>query len=95
VAYPLSIGPTQLHPVDRRGRPFLIVGDAPQSQVVDQSEQDADRYIADRRAAGFNAVWINVSRQTYTARRADGTTYDGIAHARKIPLPIVPATGEA
>src|SRR5437763_12331262 len=78
-AYPFSIGPTHRYLVDRRGRPFLIVGDSPQSLIVNLSEPDADRFFADRQAAGFNAVWINLLCQTYTGGRADGTTYDGIA----------------
>jgi hypothetical protein len=78
-AFPLRMGPTHRYLVDRQGKPFLIVGDSPQSLIVDLSEQDANRFFADRQAAGFNAVWINLLRQTYTGGRADAATYDGIA----------------
>jgi Protein of unknown function (DUF4038)/Putative collagen-binding domain of a collagenase len=78
-AYPLSVDPTHRYLVDRSGRPFLIVGDSPQSLIVNLSESDAERFFADRQAAGFNAVWINLLCQTYTAGRPDGATYDGIA----------------
>ncbi len=65
--------------VDRDGRPFLIVGDSPQALIANVSETQADRFFANRQAAGFNSVWINLLCDDYTGGRADGTTYDGIA----------------
>ena len=78
-SYPLRVGPNRRYLVDRRGRPFLIVGDSPQALVVDVSLPDADRFLADRSAKGFNTVWINLLCNTYTGGRADGTTSDKIA----------------
>lgn len=78
-AYPLRIGPGGRYLVDRDGRPFLIVGDSPQSLIVNLSLEQADRFFANRQAAGYNAMWINLLCDQYTAGRADGTTYDGIA----------------
>jgi hypothetical protein len=78
VVYPLKVGPTRRYLVDRRGRPFLIVGDSPQSMIVNLSLQDAKMFIADRRSFGFNALWVNLLCDTYTAGRADGSTYDHI-----------------
>ena len=77
--YPLRIGPGARYLVDRDGRPFLIVGDSPQSLIVNLSVKQADRFFANRQAAGFNSMWINLLCDQYTAGRADGTTYDGIA----------------
>jgi hypothetical protein len=77
-AYPVKVGPTGRYLVDQNGRPFLVAGDAPQSLVVNLSEADADFYLADRQAHGFNAVWVNLLCNTYTGGRSDGTTYDGI-----------------
>jgi Protein of unknown function (DUF4038)/Putative collagen-binding domain of a collagenase len=76
--YPLKVGPTGRYLVDQNGRPFLMVGDAPQSLVVNLSEADAELYFADRQAHGFNTVWINLLCAAYTGGRVDGTTYDGI-----------------
>jgi hypothetical protein len=78
VVYPLKMGPTRRYLVDQRGRPFLIVGDSPQSMIVNLSLQDAKTYIADRRSFGFNALWVNLLCDKYTAGRADGSTYDHI-----------------
>jgi hypothetical protein len=78
VAFPLKVGPTHRYLVDQHGRPFLIVGDSPQSMIVNLSLNDAKTYIADRATAGFNSLWVNLLCDTYTAGRADGTTYDHI-----------------
>ena len=78
VVYPLKMGPTRRYLVDQRGRPFLIVGDSPQSMIVNLSLQDAKTYIADRKSLGFNALWVNLLCDKYTAGRADGSTYDHI-----------------
>jgi hypothetical protein len=78
-AFPLKVGPTGRYLVDRDGRPFMIVGDSPQALIVDVSEAQAGGFFANREAAGFNSVWINLLADTYTGGRADGATYDGIA----------------
>ena len=77
--YPLRVGPTKRYLVDRRGQPFLIVGDSPQALIVNASLTDAEEYFADRAARGFNSVWINLLCKPYTGGRPDGTTFDGIA----------------
>jgi hypothetical protein len=77
--YPLRVGPTRRYLVDRRGRPFMIVGDSPQSIIVNLSLAEAERFLASRQAAGFNAIWVNLICNTGTAGRPNGTTYDGIA----------------
>jgi hypothetical protein len=77
-AYPLKVGSTRRYLVDQRNRPFLIVGDSPQSMVVDLSEQQAAQFLANRRRAGFNSVWVNLLCVEYTGGRGDGSTYDGI-----------------
>ena len=41
-------------------------------------ETEARTYFAQRQAAGFNAVWINLLSVKYTGGRDDGSTYDGI-----------------
>jgi hypothetical protein len=78
-AFPLKVGPTGRYLVDRNGRPFLIVGDSPQALIANVSETQADRFFANRQAAGFNSVWINLLCNDYTGGRPDGNTYDGIA----------------
>ncbi len=77
-AYPLRVSANKRYLVDRNNAPFLIVGDSPQSMIVNLSTADAEAFLADRRAAGFNALWVNLLCDTYTGGRSDGATYDGI-----------------
>jgi hypothetical protein len=76
--FPLRVGPTHRYLVDARGTPFLILGDSPQSLIVNLTLQDAKAYIADRKAAGFNSLMIDVLCASYTGGRSDGSTYDHI-----------------
>ncbi|HST17663.1 MAG TPA: DUF4038 domain-containing protein [Gaiellaceae bacterium] len=81
--YPLKVGPTHRYLVDQRGRPFMIVGDSPQALFVNLSLRDATTFIANRAAAGFNSLWVNLLCAKYTGGREDGSTYDHIAPFRK------------
>jgi Protein of unknown function (DUF4038)/Putative collagen-binding domain of a collagenase len=76
--WPVRVGPTGRYLVDHRGRPFLIVGDSAQALIVKLSLRDADRYLTNRRVAGFNSIWVNLLCNAYTGGRADGRTYAGI-----------------
>ena len=76
---PVSVGPTGRYLVDGNGEPFLVRGDSPQALVGDLSVADAELFFADRRARGFNTVWINLLCADYTGCRADGSTWDGVA----------------
>ena len=76
--FPVKVGASGRYLVDQNNKPFLITGDSPQSLIVNLSETQAGAFFADRQAAGFNALWINLLCSTYTAGRADASTYDGI-----------------
>ncbi len=77
-AFPLKVSANRRYLVDQHDVPVLITGDSPQALIVNLSEAEADAFFADRQAAGFNLVWINLLCATYTGGRADGSTYDGI-----------------
>ena len=77
--YPLKVSESGRYLVDQRNVPFLMVGDSPQSMIGNISVSDAEKFIASRKAAGINTLWINLLCVQYTACRADGTTFDGIA----------------
>jgi len=64
--------------IDQNGAPFLIAGESPQALMVNLSEDDAERFFANRQSHGFNAVWINLLCRAGTGGRADGSTYDGL-----------------
>jgi hypothetical protein len=75
---PLKVGPNGRYLVDQNGVPFLISGESPQALIGDLTESDAATFFANRRAHGFNTVWINLLCNDYTGCRADGSTWDGV-----------------
>ena len=75
---PLRVGPTGRYLVDRNGVPFLISGESPQAMIGDLTESDAALFFANRRAHGFNTVWINLLCNGYTGCNGDGSTWDGV-----------------
>ncbi len=75
---PVRVGPTGRYLVDQNGVPFLISGESPQALIGDVTESDAALFFENRRAHGFNTVWINLLCNGYTGCRADGSTWDGI-----------------
>ncbi len=76
--FPLKVSANRRYLVDRTKAPFLITGDSPQAVFIALSEEEADAFFANRRAAGFNTVWINLLAGTSMGGRQDASTYDGI-----------------
>ncbi len=76
--YPLKI--SSLNPrlmVDQKNVPYLMVGDSPQSLIVNLSASNAAFYLSDRASNGFNTVLVDVICTTQTGGRADGSLLDG------------------
>jgi hypothetical protein len=82
VRFPLHVSATHRYLVDSTGVPFPIFGDSPQALIGDLTPSAAAGYIANRRAAGFNTLWVNLLCTTYTGCASDGRTRDGIAPFR-------------
>jgi len=77
-AWPTSVSTNGRYLLDQVGRPYLISGDSPQGLFVTMSQQQAEDYFADRRAGGFNALWINSLVPPDQGGHPDDATYDGI-----------------
>ena len=80
--YPLKASPTRRYLVDQRNVPFMVVGDSPQALTVNVSVADAEAFLANRRAAGYNSMWVNllcIICNSVAGGRTDGTTFDGIS----------------
>ncbi|HLO75452.1 MAG TPA: DUF4038 domain-containing protein, partial [Magnetospirillum sp.] len=58
--FPLTVAPSGRFLVDAVGTPFLLCGDAAWSLVAELTREDAEIYLEDRRARGFNAVLASV-----------------------------------
>ena len=56
----------------------MIVGDSPQSLIVNLSEAEATQYFSNRQSHGINAVWVDIFVVGYIDGRANGSTYDDI-----------------
>jgi hypothetical protein len=76
---PLRASINNRYLVDQTGAPFLIMGDSPQSMVVNVSTSDMQTYMADRERLGFNTLLVDILSTSYTGGNPNGTTYDGIA----------------
>ena len=69
--YPLKISSDRRYIVDQRGRPFLIMGDSPQAMIGNLRVSDAATFIANRKAAGFNSLLVDLLCAKYTGCRDD------------------------
>ena len=58
--FPLVTKPGQRYLEDAIGAPFLIHGDTAWSLIAQLTREDADLYLEDRRARGFNAILVNL-----------------------------------
>ena len=63
--FPLHVEAGKRYLIDAQGRPFFIVGDAPWSLMVGVTRAQADQYLEDRRAKGFNTVLVNLIEHMY------------------------------
>jgi hypothetical protein len=77
-AYPLKLSANGRYLVDQSNVPVMIVGDSPQSLIVNLTTNEAAMFFADRATYGYNTLWINLLCATYTGGRADASTIDGI-----------------
>ena len=65
-AYPLRASANGRYLVDSNNAPFLVIGDAPHSIIVNLSSADAATYLINRGTNGFNALWIELLCDSYT-----------------------------
>jgi hypothetical protein len=76
-AYPLKASANGRYLVDQNDSPFLMIGDSPQSLVVNLSTADAATYLNNRATNGFNTLMVDAICTTYTGGRANGSLVDG------------------
>lgn len=72
--FPLSASSNGRYLVDSTGKPFLLHGDTAWSLIVDLSREDAERYLQDRAARGFNTLLVNLIDHQF-ARHAPRNYY--------------------
>ena len=77
-AYAVGVSANHRYLVDQYGKPFLLIGDAPQCMATNLSLTDMNYFFAQREQEGFDAMWADILCGPYTGGRADYATYDGI-----------------
>jgi hypothetical protein len=65
-AYPLKASANGRYLVDQNNMPFLVIGDAPHSLIVNLSDSDAATYLINRGSNGVNAIWVELLCDSYT-----------------------------
>lgn len=76
IAFPLRLSADGRHLTDQKDRPFLVIGDSPWSLVVEPTPAQAERYLDDRAAKGFNVLLVNLIEHKFSSRPpnlSDGT----------------------
>lgn len=66
VRFPLRVSADGTHLEDAAGKPFLITGDTAWSLIADLSASEADIYIADRKARGFNTILVSLIEHEFS-----------------------------
>jgi len=64
--FPLHSAANGRYLVDRKGAPFLMIGDAPHSLIVNLDTADETTYLVNRGKNGFNSLWIELLCNSYT-----------------------------
>ena len=59
-AFPLAISANRRYLVDQEGKSFLIHGDTAWSIITALTKDEAEQYVANRAAKGFNAIIVNL-----------------------------------
>jgi hypothetical protein len=54
--------------LDRGGKPWRVHGDAAWSLIAKLNDEEIERYLADRRARGFNTLLVNLIEHKFTTR---------------------------
>lgn len=65
IAAPLQISANDRYLVDGEGRPFLLTGDSAWSLMVEPTLEEAQTYLLDRAARGFNFVVVNLIEKRF------------------------------
>lgn len=66
-AFPLHLSADRRILEDAANRPFRIHGDAAWSLVANLTPEEAERYLADRAARGFDAILVNLIEHRFAA----------------------------
>ena len=66
--FPLGIAPGRRYLQDAAGKPFLIHGDTAWSLIAQLTLEDAEHYLQDRSARGFNTILVNLLEHKFSTK---------------------------
>lgn len=72
--FPLRVEPGKRYLLDPGGRPYFMHGDTAWSLIADLTRKEADLYLRDRKARGFNTLLVNLLEHLF-ARNAPANAY--------------------
>ncbi len=76
VRFPVTIEPGARHLSDAAGKPFLIHGDTAWSLIAQLTKDEAEFYLADRRARGFNTLLVNLIEHQFSSHAPANIDHD-------------------
>jgi hypothetical protein len=76
--YPLKVSTNKRYLVDQNNAPVLVLCDSAWPLITNLSEDDAKFYFADRKAHGFNTIFMSLLAGPGANGPANFATYDGI-----------------
>lgn len=75
--FPLRIQKDHRYLEDAAGKPFFLQGDTAWSLIAQLSQEDADLYLRDRKARGFNAILVNLLEHRFASNAPRNAYGDG------------------
>jgi len=75
-SYPVKLSADGSYLVDQNNRPFFINGDSAWSLIAQLSGADADQYLSDRAAKGFNVVLASLIEHEFASNAPSNFTGD-------------------
>jgi hypothetical protein len=92
VSFPLKISRSGRYLVDQDNRPFRIQGDTAWSLASNLTYAEADKYLSNRAAKGFNTVMVQLIEHKY-AQGGKGANLSGVPMNRNGDLPFMRRAG--
>lgn len=66
--FPLRTEPGKRYLEDSSGKPFFIQGDTAWSLIAELTEKEAELYLVDRKARGFNTILVNLIEREFASK---------------------------
>jgi len=92
ISFPVKVSTNGRYLVDSNNKPFRIQGEAAWSLISNLTYAEADRYLSNRQAKGFNTVLVELIEHKY-AQGGKGANFSGVPTNRGGALPFKTQAG--